>query len=84
MALLTLDELRALLVACAGDDEEIDLSGDILDTTFEDLGYDSLALMETTARIERDFGVPLSEEEVADGLTPRALLELVNNALAIG
>ena len=53
MARMTLDDLRTLLIACAGADEGSDLSGDILDTPFEDLGYDSLALMETAARIEK-------------------------------
>ncbi|GHB08720.1 acyl carrier protein [Streptomyces thermoviolaceus] len=84
MARMTLDDLRTLLIACAGADEGSDLSGDILDTPFEDLGYDSLALMETAARIERDYGVTLSDEQVTDGLTPRILLALVNEALAVG
>lgn len=40
--------------------------------------------METAARIERDYGVTLSDEQVTDGLTPRILLALVNEALAVG
>ncbi|MFF8380345.1 acyl carrier protein [Streptomyces sp. NPDC015661] len=80
MAQLTLDALRTILVACAGEDDSADLSGDILDVTFEDLGYDSLALMESAARIEREFGVSLDDDDVNEALTPRLLLDLVNGS----
>jgi act minimal PKS acyl carrier protein len=82
MAQLTLAAMRTILVACAGEDDSVDLSGDILDVTFEDLGYDSLALMESASRIEREYGVSLSDDDVNEELTPRLLLELVNNTVA--
>ncbi|GAA3438514.1 acyl carrier protein [Kutzneria kofuensis] len=78
---LTLIELLALLRACAGEDESHDLTGDVLDTPFAELGYDSIALLETTSRIERDYGVELSEDAVAQVLTPAEFLELVNDNL---
>ncbi|MGW5651353.1 acyl carrier protein [Streptomyces humi] len=81
MAHIRIDDLRRILVACAGEDDGIDLSGDILDTSFGDLGYDSLALMETAARIERDYGVALADDVLADARTPRDLLDLVNRAV---
>ncbi|MCG7203818.1 MULTISPECIES: acyl carrier protein [Streptomyces] len=81
MAHIQIDDLRRILVACAGEDDGIDLSGDILDTSFGDLGYDSLALMETAARIERDYGVALADDVIADARTPRDLLDLVNRAV---
>ncbi|MFD7817156.1 acyl carrier protein [Streptomyces sp. NPDC059785] len=79
---MTLDDLRGTLIACAGEEESAALNGDILDMTFEDLGYDSLALMESASKIERDYGVALPEEAVADADTPRALLALVNSLTA--
>ncbi|MEV7088429.1 acyl carrier protein [Streptomyces sp. NPDC093085] len=79
---MTLDDLRATLVACAGEGDTVDLSGDILDVSFEELGYDSLALMESAARIERAYGITLPEESTAEADTPRALLALVNGATA--
>ncbi|MFD7709344.1 acyl carrier protein [Streptomyces sp. NPDC059786] len=82
MAQMTLDDLRGTLIACAGEEESAALNGDILDMTFEDLGYDSLALMESASKIERDYGVALPEEAVADADTPRALLALVNSLTA--
>jgi act minimal PKS acyl carrier protein len=76
--MLTIDGLKTALQAAAGDDEVSVLEGDILDVAFGDLGYDSLAIMETTNHIERQFGVSLPEDEVGQVQTPRELLELVN------
>lgn len=82
MKLLELTDLTALLRECAGEDEGVDLDGDILDVPFVDLGYDSLALLQTTGRIERDFDLVLDEEAVDEADTPRAYLDLVNRALS--
>ncbi|HSV65423.1 MAG TPA: acyl carrier protein [Mycobacteriales bacterium] len=78
MARLTLDTLVRIMRESAGEEEGVDLDGDILDTLFIDLGYDSLALLQTTGRIERDFGIELDDYVLAEAETPRALLELVN------
>ncbi|MEV3993917.1 acyl carrier protein [Streptomyces sp. NPDC049837] len=82
MNLLELTDLTALLRECAGEDEGVDLDGDILDVPFIDLGYDSLALLQTTGRIERDFDLVLDEEAIDEADTPRAYLALVNRALS--
>jgi minimal PKS acyl carrier protein len=82
MAEMTLEELTALLRECAGEDETVDLDGDVLDTPFDELGYDSLAVLQTTGRIERDYGIQLSDDTVAEASTPRLLLEFINEALA--
>lgn len=74
---MTLDDLRGILSAAAGS-EGGQLDGDILDTAFTELGYDSLALLETTAVVQREYGVEVSDEVA----TPRELLDSVNGALA--
>jgi len=76
----TLDDLRRILREGAGESESeaAGLDGDILDSTFEDLGYESLALLETGGRIEREFGAALDDEALRADATPRALIELVN------
>ncbi len=79
---MTLDELTALLRECAGEDEGVDLDGDVLDTPFSDLGYDSLAVLQTTGRIERDYAIRLSDDTVAEAETPRLLLDFINESLA--
>ncbi|WP_420497261.1 acyl carrier protein [Parafrankia sp. FMc2] len=78
---MTIDDLRRILVECAGDVQEGEPAGDIRDVAFEELGYDSLALMETSARITTEFGVAVPDDRLADLRTPRELLDLVNDAL---
>ncbi|MEU9155343.1 acyl carrier protein [Streptomyces sp. NPDC048417] len=79
---MTLDELIALLRECAGQDEALDLDRDVSGVRFTDLGYDSLAVLQTIGRIEQEHGVQLPDETVADADTPGRLLTDVNDALA--
>jgi act minimal PKS acyl carrier protein len=74
----TLDDLRRLLAEVAGTEQGVDLDGDILDMSFEELGYDSIALLETAARIGHEFGRVLSDDAVVEARTPRIMLDLVN------
>jgi act minimal PKS acyl carrier protein len=76
-----LDDLRRILLEGAGAAEHVDFDGDILDTEFDALGYESLALLETSSRIEREYCIALDESAVADAATPRALIDLVNSHL---
>jgi act minimal PKS acyl carrier protein len=78
----TAADLKRILLESAGADESVDLGGDISDTEFEALGYDSLALLETCSRIERAFGITLDDMVLTDATTPRALIEAVNEHIA--
>ncbi|NGO68933.1 acyl carrier protein [Streptomyces boncukensis] len=78
----TLDDLKRILLQGAGAAEGVDLDGDILDTDFEELGYESLALLETGGRIEREYGIRLDEDQLVEADTPQALIALVNATLA--
>jgi minimal PKS acyl carrier protein len=78
MTSLTLDRLRDIMRDCAGENESIDLNGDIGEVSFMDLGYDSLALLETTSRLEREFDITLDDDSVSEDGTPNTLIELVN------
>ncbi|MEU6406794.1 acyl carrier protein [Streptomyces sp. NPDC046985] len=77
----TLDDLKRILREAAGVAEGVDLDGDILDTEFDVLGYESLALLEAGSLIEREHGISLDEEAVSDADTPRAFIEAVNAQL---
>ncbi|WP_181160328.1 MULTISPECIES: acyl carrier protein [Streptomyces] len=77
---MTIDDLRRILTECAGMDESVHLDGETLDASFTDLGYDSLALMETASRIKEEFGIRISDEEIATVQTPRLLLAAVAEA----
>jgi act minimal PKS acyl carrier protein len=81
MAQFTLNDLKQVLRTAAGEDESVDLDGDILDTDFGELGYDSLAIMETAGVIERGFGVQLPDDEVSKRHTPGEFIALVNSAI---
>jgi act minimal PKS acyl carrier protein len=75
---ITADDLRRILAASAGATDSESLDGDALDKAFDDLGYDSLALMETASAIGREFDIVIPDDELFDLETPRALLELAN------
>ncbi|WP_067563116.1 acyl carrier protein [Nocardia acidivorans] len=75
--MITIDDLRRILTQSSGEDENIDLSGDILDTSFENLGYDSLALIDTATRIKHEYGIEIDDEAIAIDMTPRTLLDAV-------
>ncbi|MBF6466965.1 acyl carrier protein [Nocardia beijingensis] len=78
---MTITELRRILVDCAGGEDLAELDGDISAVEFEELGYDSLALIETAARIQRDFGVTIPEEQLVEVKTPQELVDIVNTQL---
>ncbi|MCL6731476.1 acyl carrier protein [Streptomyces neyagawaensis] len=82
MSPFTLVDLKRILLEGAGADEGVDLDGEILDMEFVELGYESLALLETSSRIEREYDISLDESAMADVTTPRALIDLVNSHLA--
>ncbi|MFK8847679.1 acyl carrier protein [Streptomyces sp. Ac-502] len=77
----TLGGLRTILRDCAGEPENGDLDGDVATLTFEDLGYDSIALLETLSRIEQELGVAADEAPMDELTTPQALVDYVNGQL---
>ncbi|MGW4826636.1 acyl carrier protein [Amycolatopsis japonica] len=75
---LTLTELIDVTKTYAGEVEEGALDEDIIDVLFENLGYDSVALLEVISQIKHQFGIDLSEESVGRLKTPRQVLDAVN------
>jgi act minimal PKS acyl carrier protein len=82
MRQLTIDDLSGLLRECAGEAEDAPIDGDIGNTPFTSMGYDSLAVLETAGRLEREYGIRLSDDSVTGAGTPNALISLVNEALS--
>jgi minimal PKS acyl carrier protein len=78
---MTVEDLVEILATSAGADDDMMIDGSSLEEPFLELGYDSLALLETAAAIKRRFGVEIADDEVGDLDTPRALLERVNREL---
>jgi len=76
-----LDDLVRIMRSSAGVDDSVDLTGDIADVSFTDLGYDSLAVLEITGRVARERQIALTDDEVQELYTVRELLDLVNSRL---
>lgn len=74
---MTIRDLRGILIDCAGGDADA-LPDDIVDVPFDELGYDSLALIETSATLKRSYGVVIADEQLLEVQTPGQLLALVN------
>lgn len=78
----TLEDLKRILREAAGEEDGVEVDAGTLDTLFDELGYESLALLETGLRIEREFGIKLDDETMFEAATPRALIDVVNAHLA--
>ncbi|MEU6658604.1 acyl carrier protein [Streptomyces sp. NPDC046821] len=83
-ATVTLADLTRMLRESAGEEEGVDLDGDVIDTPFIDLGYDSLALLQVIGEIQREFGIDIPDDAVVDAETPGALLALINSGRTPG
>ncbi|MFG1607869.1 phosphopantetheine-binding protein [Actinoplanes sp. NPDC049265] len=81
MAAFTHADLVGYIRRAAGDDEGLDLDGDIADTTLADLGYDSISIVEMTLLIERELKISLPEDRANKDTTPKEFVELVNELL---
>ncbi|MFI2643379.1 acyl carrier protein [Streptomyces sp. NPDC018610] len=79
---VTLADLTRMLRESAGEEEGIDLDGDVIDTPFMELGYDSLALLQVIGQIQREYGISIPDDAVVDAETPGALLALINEGQA--
>ena len=79
--IMTFDDLRTMLVDGAGLPEGVDFTEQHLDVELDALGYDSLAILVTAARIRQEFGVDIPDHEVVDLRTPRLILDRVNTSI---
>lgn len=78
---ITIEDIKRILRQAAGESEGVDLDGDIADERFEDLGYDSIALLEVSSRITQEYGVRIEDSAAAEADTPAVLLKVVNAEL---
>ncbi|MFI6823842.1 acyl carrier protein [Micromonospora sp. NPDC050187] len=79
---MSLNDLTRVIRATVGVDDSVDLTADIHDTLFTDLGYDSLALLEVVNQLEKEFSASVPEEKISDLRTPRELIGFVNSQLS--
>lgn len=83
MTALTLERLAKFMADCGDRDPaaETSLDGDIGNVSFDELGFDSLALFNTCVEIESVYPVQLPLDDVLTAETPNGLVELVNQHL---
>jgi minimal PKS acyl carrier protein len=79
---ITMTDLVTVLRECAGEAEGVDLDGDVGDRTFDELGYDSIALLETCARLADRHRLRLDDDMIGQRLTLAGLLRHLNQAPA--
>jgi act minimal PKS acyl carrier protein len=80
--LVTMEDVKRALREGSGVEDGVDLDRDIEVKTFRDLGYDSLAVLETGLRLGREHDVQIDDEVFTDLETPQQLLDQVNLAVA--
>lgn len=77
----TLDDLKDIMRTCAGVDESVDLGSDIGDRAFEDLGYDSLAVLQMYSKIQNSLGFAIPDDAAQELTTPQSLVDYVATRL---
>jgi acyl carrier protein len=76
---ISLENVWRLLRESAGVDESVNLDDDIDHKEFGELGYDSLAVLDIVTRIERQYGIKISGDDMEDLTTPARLVDYVNS-----
>ncbi|MEU4766358.1 acyl carrier protein [Actinosynnema sp. NPDC023794] len=75
---MNIHTLTAVLRKVAGEDETLDLATDVHpDTSFDDIGFDSIALLEVLNLLKREHGVQLDDDVLEHAKTPAALLDVI-------
>ena len=82
MNAMTIDDLKAIMSNCTGVDEAVSLDGDILDTRFPELGYDSLAVLEVVSQVQRTYRLNVPDEAIEGMRTPGDVVAFVNSHVA--
>lgn len=81
MSTFTLAEFKKIVAASYDSVAAAALDETSLETEFSDLGYDSLLVYEIITRIQDDYAVSISDEEIDALKTPGALIAHVAGLL---
>jgi acyl carrier protein len=79
---MTFEDLKAVVSRCVGELGELDLTESDLGTSFTEIGYDSLAVLEIASQIQREYGLQIPDEAIETMDTPKAVIDYVNSSLA--
>ena len=75
-----IEQITALVSSIMKDqlDLTVEAANISADTVFDDLGVDSLVLVEVAVMVRQQFGVEVTDEELADAETIRGAAEIIN------
>ncbi|AXK32539.1 acyl carrier protein [Streptomyces armeniacus] len=77
----SMDELQRLLLTDSVEGAAVDIAA-AADTPFQELGYDSLAMLELVCRVGREYGVSLPEDAEKAMTTPNEAVRYIGRSLA--
>lgn len=80
MTAFTISELKDIMLKTM-DGTAPTLDGEFLDTSFRDLDFDSLTVLEIATRIQQEYHLAIPDESVALMITPRDVLNYVTQRL---
>jgi acyl carrier protein len=77
----TVADLKRTVDACVGADEVGVFDNSTADTSFAELGLDSLAVYELVTRLQDELKIPISDEVIETMKTPNLLIGFINGRL---
>nr|ADG86317.1 acyl carrier protein [Streptomyces sp. SANK 61196] len=78
---MTFDDLKAIMSRSTGELDGQELTEADLGTTFTEIGYDSLAVLEIASQIQREYGLQIPDEAIETMNTPKDVIDYVNTSL---
>lgn len=82
MTEFTVLDLKHLLERSAGEAGVDWTDGTTLGRSFEEIGYDSIALLELSALVQREYGIRIPDDTLAELPTPGTILAYLNRQKA--
>lgn len=73
-----IEDVWNALVEGSGADDADSLLEDLKSLTFDELGYDSLAVLETGLRLRRETGASVPDAAIAGAQSAEELVQLIN------
>ncbi|MFG2194373.1 acyl carrier protein [Streptomyces sp. NPDC048639] len=82
MSTISFDDLKAIMSRCTGELDGRELTEADLATSFTEIGYDSLAVLEIASQIQREYDLQIPDEAIEEMDSPKAVIDYVNATLA--
>ena len=81
MTTFGLDDLRKIMEQVSDEDDELNLDGDIAEQPFDELGLDSLGVLDLMTRIQQDWHVAVPDEVISTARVPQDVVDFVSQRL---